>query len=674
MRPLPWMALLAAAAAATGGAAAPTPSQSAAPVAPSGGRGLSPAAAANGAATTPPRPVPNPTPLPPPPSDDRGGASSGRTAAIAQEVLSTMDATADPCQDAYQWACGGWVAAHTPRPSQPVRLRVWDAIGIEAQLDGLLRGPALGGTKAGTLYAACMDGAPQGDDLSPLAPHASTLQAMVTNGSYAAVIDTVASLHAAAAGEPLVDYKVSQSVWEMGVVDVIAWPPPPFLVGPFANTTAWDRRGAAAHESMLTGLAAVAIEAGLLGRVDGESAEAVVAEAATYERQVNPAKARRSSGGGPPGGVPQTARASHMAATTRQAESQEGSLLWDLSSALVTAAGVGPGRINLDTYGATSYARSLQAWIDAAAADGGGNGGDSGEGGGLAPLRAYLSLQATRAYAEADLLGPGPRAIIDTYAAAMKGTTAPPPRRDRCTARVANNFPTSVGTAYVAAHLPDPARQAAADMAGDVRAAYERVLNTSGLDNPTLIGALGKLAAMRLLVGEAVPAEGREDTSGVAVNRTDWPASYISATARGWRDKWGRAVGPADGAVALQPATVKAIYDPPVNTVIVSPGTYHFGRGGGEAAHPSPPPPDPLPGLYLTGCRFPAPRFPFASPPFDLYISLALSPSHPSASSRFPPSSVALRIALHRPVAAPVFFPRRARCNQLWPLGDGGGP
>jgi predicted metalloendopeptidase len=45
---------------------------------------------------------------------------------VASSILNAMDDTVDPCEDFYQFACGGWIKAH---PIPPGESR-WDAFGV----------------------------------------------------------------------------------------------------------------------------------------------------------------------------------------------------------------------------------------------------------------------------------------------------------------------------------------------------------------------------------------------------------------------------------------------------------------------------------------------------------------------------------------------------------------
>lgn len=84
---------------------------------------------------------------------------------IAKEVLATMDPSAKPCDDFYQYACGGWMAAN-PIPPDRVRFNRSFTVLRESNLAVLkevlerLSTPAKGdieGQKLGQLYQGCMD-------------------------------------------------------------------------------------------------------------------------------------------------------------------------------------------------------------------------------------------------------------------------------------------------------------------------------------------------------------------------------------------------------------------------------------------------------------------------------------------------------------------------------------
>ena len=104
--------------------------------------------------------------------------------AIRQSVVSSMDPQADPCQDFYRYACGGWLDANRIPPDQARWARsfstiternreVVQAILVEAAADPAGGDPAAAPErrKIGDFYAACMDEpAIEAAGARPLAP------------------------------------------------------------------------------------------------------------------------------------------------------------------------------------------------------------------------------------------------------------------------------------------------------------------------------------------------------------------------------------------------------------------------------------------------------------------------------------------------------------------------
>ena len=58
----------------------------------------------------------------------------------AAQLIESMDLSADPCQDFYQFACGGWIDRH-PLPDSHSRLNQFDVLGD--QVTEVLRGNSL---------------------------------------------------------------------------------------------------------------------------------------------------------------------------------------------------------------------------------------------------------------------------------------------------------------------------------------------------------------------------------------------------------------------------------------------------------------------------------------------------------------------------------------------------
>lgn len=494
--------------------------------------------------------------------------------AIADAVLLSLNESVDPCVDAYEWACGGWRAASPPPPSEGLTstfIVVDDR--VSAAVDALLRAPAMASSQAGTFYASCMDASRRpAQDVAPLARFRPALTALTgANASVAAAAGALSTLAAAGVDAAVLEFDESAHPDAPGTN--ILWATVPEFTAAeaaFTGTTAYDAAVRAAYKKMLVSLAGTALDAGLLGEAPygRPSAGAVADAAAAFEAQLI-----TFSGDTPPtaaavrAGIvrPPPRRGNQFVSSDASVRNESSPIALALELVASAVEGVGvtlPDSVYIWAPG--EYIGALQTWLRAAVTP---------NGGGLNPLQAYLAVTATRTYAALDLLGSAPRAAVEAFTAAVSGATAPPPRLLRCVRRTGGLFPTQVGQAFAAAHLPAKEKAFAETMAKDVRAAFDRLISGADwLDASTLAAARAKLAGMRLLMGEVTPAAGPEDLSDVVVSADDYPASFLSANARRWRDLWTRAAAPPDRSALLQPITVNAFYMPFSNLALLTPG------------------------------------------------------------------------------------------------------
>ena len=109
--------------------------------------------------------------------------------------LNSLDRTADPCNDFYQFACGGWLAAHPPPADQPRYGRFEE---LQERNNAILRDildeaakPSSGADlrQIGDYYASCLDTKTiDSKGIAPLQPELDSVAAIKSTADIPAVV------------------------------------------------------------------------------------------------------------------------------------------------------------------------------------------------------------------------------------------------------------------------------------------------------------------------------------------------------------------------------------------------------------------------------------------------------------------------------------------------------
>ncbi|GAB0491675.1 hypothetical protein MMPV_002929 [Pyropia vietnamensis] len=464
--------------------------------------------------------------------------------AIADAVLDRMDRKADPCVDAFRWACGGWMDKAEIKPSQTragpyftdVRERV------EAGLDRVLSSAKESETPAGTLYTACMRAVNATDKgsaatkagMTMLRRFAPTLAAISTDGSMTAVLAALATLHSNGGGSPLVEWGVSNSRVKY----------PEMVLKAYTPTLGMSRSGFraedpiardinAAYRRMLSELAKIAGKAGLFpigpdAKKAGGWLKAADAAAAVYSFEERIQEWKKA-------GYDAHRRAKDQPRYNflEVAKHPDIKLVGDLLDAWGVTPPAGKAIVKYPV-----YFREASAWLKSAVVD-------DATGDGRRTLRAYLAVTATRSLAAADVLGPDAAAAYWRYRQEVKGTSAPPEATTRCVKRVGNLLPWGVGDAFVR-HFFDGAdkKKAAKDLVDAIREVYPSLFDDAAwLDARTRAAAKAKFAALAQNV-VSFPRNPTDFYDDVVVSVDDYAGSWMSAARHAWRVDWERLRAP----------------------------------------------------------------------------------------------------------------------------------
>jgi putative endopeptidase len=387
-------------------------------------------------------------------------------AALERAVLGALDPSADPCQDFYQYACGGWLARVPPPADRPQVMR--SLTSIEARNRALLvavlerEGTEAGHRAASAYFDSCMDvAAVEATGLRPLEPWLREIEDVEDlEGLFAGA----ARLRRVPGASPLVFLALERDAHDptRRVMRLapggFALPDPRLYLDPERRDLVDDYRSHVARMLELAGARAVRSRA---------EARAVV----ELERELARAATEATGQGG--------ARLDRAAL-----QRLDPGLPW-----AVWFEALGPGAPDSLDVASPAFVRALGATLAAVEPD---------------VLRAYLRWQLL--HATASRLG---RAFDEedfAFQSKLTGQSVMAPHPERCAEATLAAMPDEASRAFVEAAFPGESRALAAAMLDGVAAAFTTSLpGVSWMDAQTKAVAAAKAARVARRVGYPDP-------------------------------------------------------------------------------------------------------------------------------------------------------------------------